>query len=972
VAANPPLLPMSNMRVKLLVLPYEERLCILCKERSTIADLKASVNHAISFYSVYQEFLSFCIIHLEIQIDGALYGIPDCYVLRDVATSKDTFVVSFVDQQNVCNRRGIHIPAQSVADIQFKKMTTTTSPVAPNQQCPISLRNPSPGPLDGHSTKKNHNRRGGGQPMPSAHQTNHHKRSRAGPAPHGDHGREYKERDDGNEAEDGGGGVSVPQRAELDVSRLNIEEIRHWARMYMGSSATVHPAYHCPFSQLVDRLSGKFPKLRAVANWESFLTEHCLLSVATTTKGKVVQCEAVATSSKKENRKKKRNKNSQNAAKVERTPNPFERTPNPQQNDSLSARGGGGGGGSGSGGGGVSGGGSGSLGVGGSGSVRGGGGPPSKSNANGNAPAVHPPPPSQKALHPVLQDLPLNESVVSGAVSKKKTAAVAEAAAPVVAPSHFQGVHAAKPPLRAAPPLVIGHHPAFSKKKSTPKDLPTTPDSPSDDDEVTESLRGSAFPTPKAKDSHSPAPKQPNDDGKTESEEKNHERPARGAVPDAEVAPKGSPKAAGSPPAAAEEMAESVEFYGDPKAIEFVRGHLEDILVRSYAALSTPDCGYVVLSELERAMKAHFRDSTPHELDPTDLDYVNFAQLMAMEFAASQSISVETVCCDRKLICLRRGEEYVPKTDKIKKHGKEWEPCPEIETYVVVSDKATGSRLGAEKARSPEAGGDGDAPQSVDSLDERIRESISYLARCNVVPRLGPTDIYWHIKLIHSECSIRTLEAEFNGHVDRMASRGQLPQQNSFDEIAIELKQNGISGPRLLEMRWSDWEMLHELYRFDRDHQDFVDEILCDFFFPFLTAELLQNELAAAGKSQFARHCMFDSERVRPKLTLCVDYGLFAPSYPILHYLVKLADLDDLERLLRLHPLLSVDEVVGEYSAMHIAAWRGKFKLLAMLTKYGGDPLRTNAQGETAFVAGKKHQPKLQWFYSEFPQYAPE
>lgn len=463
------------------------------------------------------------------------------------------------------------------------------------------------------------------------------------------------------------------------------------------------------------------------------------------------------------------------------------------------------------------------------------------------------------------------------------------------------------------------------------------------------------------------------------------------------------------------------DVFPEQEAVEFVQDHLQEILMKAYGALCTADCRYVVLHELERGMKNLFRDTTEYELDATDLNYVNFMQMLKMEMGKWDSISVEIVFCEKRLMSRKRGEQYMGKTDKIRKRGREYECCPEIETYVIIRDKAeklkevkgskgsnavsTGNPTDGDGGMSDEMKEDkvqddrdavngkvqkngkigksgkshkngrdekGAAAKGNEDLDEQIRESIAHLARCNVVHQMTPTDIYWHIKLIHSESAIRTLEAEFNNHRDGVMYRGSNVQQNSFDEIATELIQNGISGARILEMKWSDWEMLHELYRFDRDHQDFVDELIDDFFFPFTTAEMLSNELVVSEKNKFSRQCMFDSERIRSKLTLCVDYGLFATATPILHYLVKLADFDDCQRLLRLHKHLSVDEVVGEYSAMHIAAWRGKFKLLAELTQYGGDPLKINGQGETAFEAGQKHSQKLKWFYAEFPQYAPK
>jgi len=1038
------------MRVKLLVLPFEERLCILCKKGSTIGDLKANVLHAIQFYSIYKQFLVYCSIHLEIKIDGTTYGVPEGYILQECVTPNDTIVVSFVDQHSVQNRQGIHLRAQTPSTIQYRSMMSQ-SPNPMNQVNPsppnpmgVPSQNRSPEIVDPYSvqnTVQHQNQRNWGGPrynMPR------------GPRPD----RQEQKLDD-NEF--------VEKTREFDVSTVDIEEIKRWTQMYMASS-TAQPSYHCPFSQLVDRLSGKFPKLRAVNDWESFLIQHCLLSVAKTADGQVVQCEAV----KKEKRrnKKKEKKSKQNSSKPERSPNAQ------SQSNEMPSSGGG-----------------------------------ARKNANqSNGPS--------STLHPVLQNLPppkrsppsvpkqapkpnVNQHSVDPNTKTNEPSYVNAAKKPVensrvpnvqrlrpvdslkqtepVAKDTTNAVNTAntsnlantanstnntsghslisKPPLRANP-VVIGHVNFMNSKKKAAKEeveLPTTPESPTDDE--MSSVPTSAYPTPNVthkKLSHTPSPIT-----KLTIEEKTSETLSEVNI-DELKAPEVTPNATTHDSKdngleieredengmndAISETTENVNMTPDQSSVLFVQDHLREMLVKSYIVLGTPQCRYVVLHELEREMKSLFRDTTPHELDPTDLNYVNFMQLLMVESGKWDTISLEIVHCDRRLICLKRGEEYVPKTTRIKKHGREYDPCPEIETYVLIEDRKgddkgntvkdtedskdlenlenpTDSKGGdgggsggdddddAEdavgKKRDDENGdgvddkhdgdhgdgnGDGDTANGGDeskserakgtvngkandhrdddqNLDERIRQSIAHLARCNVVRRMDATDIYWHLKLIHSECGIRILEAEYNGH------HGRLPMHNSFDEIATEMLRDGIDGPKILEMKWSDWERMHDLYRFDRDHQDFVDELVEDFFFPFLTAESLSNELAVSGKNKFQRHCMFDSERVRPKLTLCVDYALFAPEMPILHYLVKLADYEDCERLLRLHTHLSVDEVMGEYSAMHIASWRGKFKLLSAMTRYGGDPLKVNAQGETALEAGAKHERKLEWYRSQFPQF---
>merc|ERR1719300_1101803 len=175
---------------------------------------------------------------------------------------------------------------------------------------------------------------------------------------------------------------------------------------------------------------------------------------------------------------------------------------------------------------------------------------------------------------------------------------------------------------------------------------------------------------------------------------------------------------------------------------------------------------------------------------------------------------------------------------KIRKHGREYEPCPEVETYVVIKDqtnedmddedededededgvdgvdevngkgksaennelKEDGDGIAVDKNRKNGRNGkddrdDRDGKKEMDGddkLDVQIKESIAHLTKCNVVREMTPKDIYWHIKMVHSECSIATLESEFNRNNGHYNGRQHREPQNSFDEVAEELLQNEI------------------------------------------------------------------------------------------------------------------------------------------------------------------------------------
>ena len=108
---------MSVMRIKLKILPYEEKLCILVNKNSTINDLKVKVFNAIQHYAIYKQYLEFCAIHLELQIDSDYYGIPEHYALKDCLTDNDTVIVKFVDNKDYQYRSSIHMKYQTKSDL---------------------------------------------------------------------------------------------------------------------------------------------------------------------------------------------------------------------------------------------------------------------------------------------------------------------------------------------------------------------------------------------------------------------------------------------------------------------------------------------------------------------------------------------------------------------------------------------------------------------------------------------------------------------------------------------------------------------------------------------------------------------------------------------------------------------------------------------------------------------------------------
>ena len=108
---------MSVMRIKLKILPYEEKLCILVNQNSTVSDLKAKVFNAIQHYVIYKQYLDFCTIHLELEIDGDCYGLPQHYVLKDCLTDNDIVIVKFIDNKDFQFRSSIHIKYQTKSDL---------------------------------------------------------------------------------------------------------------------------------------------------------------------------------------------------------------------------------------------------------------------------------------------------------------------------------------------------------------------------------------------------------------------------------------------------------------------------------------------------------------------------------------------------------------------------------------------------------------------------------------------------------------------------------------------------------------------------------------------------------------------------------------------------------------------------------------------------------------------------------------
>jgi len=815
------------MRVKLKVLPYEERLCILCKDNCTISDLKARVFHAIQFYSAYADYLSYCQIHLEIEISDASYGIPDHYLLKDCVTASDVFVVSFVDNQHLTNRQSIHVRFQTQSDIQ-KRRAMLNAQSSPDFTALNNAAN--------HKNQKNQQHQ--------QHQARHAASQQSQKKHAGNRGRDQTQTVNGH-------------------SNASMRDIRAWIDSFISGHGSVRQMCQFPYKEFTAQIEQRFPLLmqtlmasKQAPNWQTFLTQTCHVCIVQTSMGWMLQWDA-------------------GAKKVK--------------------------------------------------------GQQPQSQPQSRQPRAHPAPPHRPCPAPGL---------------KVQMRAVDREVKPTKPPLSAMNVHIPKEQSGQGQAQWQRRSKGKRKDKNAPKispsELPTTPESPvSDNDNDLHALRSSP-----------PANALSDEEKKGELKEKETEAEAE-YVPDEIV----------------DEPLETVDVEQQRiereqrAATQSVTELLPEILIECYQTLraNNADCRYVVLHELERAVKNKFRSSTPFELDLAELDYVNFRQMLTLHF---KLMRIAVIACDKRLMCTRTRTAYTnpysPKDAK-KLHL-------EVETYVAIGDIE--SEIESESANYRD-------------IDLQIAASIAQLQKCCVVQRMSGDNVFFHLKLLHSECSLRTLEAEMNGHSNGLGFQHGIAHAgyNSFDEMASELRDNNVGGAAILTMRWSDWELLHELDRFDRDHQDFVDDIVMDFFFPFRTAEALCRHLSnmraktdrERGANRETSSSLLSEEQLRSKMTLCVDYAMFAPapSAPILHRLVKLMDAEDMDRVLRLHKHVSVDEVVGEWSAMHIAAWRAKFKVLEVLTKYGGDPLKRNVKGETAFDAGDKFPAKLKWFYRQFPKYSP-
>ena len=120
---------MSVLRVKVKVLPYGEGLCILANENSTIDDVKAKIFNAVSYYPIYKQYLEFCTIHLELQINDESFGVPQHYALKDCLTEKDVIIASFVEHNDYKNRTSIHIKHQSKPDLMMRSNKNNMGPI---------------------------------------------------------------------------------------------------------------------------------------------------------------------------------------------------------------------------------------------------------------------------------------------------------------------------------------------------------------------------------------------------------------------------------------------------------------------------------------------------------------------------------------------------------------------------------------------------------------------------------------------------------------------------------------------------------------------------------------------------------------------------------------------------------------------------------------------------------------------------
>ncbi len=186
-----------------MIQPEGERLCILCPSNSTITELQGNVFHAVQLYTLYRDFLEYCTIHLELQIQNTTYAIPAHYILSECYEPSDTFIVTFVENQTFQTRQSIHMPYQTKSDItQLKHSQTQTL----SQNIIFNTLNP---PLPTHNLN-----------LSTANNTN-------------------------SDA--------------FDDGKSNISDIQKWVSNYVYTRGTLHAIYQAQYKQFMGELQSQFP-----------------------------------------------------------------------------------------------------------------------------------------------------------------------------------------------------------------------------------------------------------------------------------------------------------------------------------------------------------------------------------------------------------------------------------------------------------------------------------------------------------------------------------------------------------------------------------------------------------------------------------------------------------------------------------------------------------------------------------------
>eukprot|EP01084_Bolivina_argentea_P035021 64923_1 len=122
------------MRIKIVVLPQKEKLCVITQPNSSINELQQLTYTTLMKYPVYQILLVSCNLILELRTNNEDYAISGSYLVREVLRDKnDIIVAKFVSKSNNTFHKlqpqqiDPFITSQSVMKTMGNKIQTTTN-----------------------------------------------------------------------------------------------------------------------------------------------------------------------------------------------------------------------------------------------------------------------------------------------------------------------------------------------------------------------------------------------------------------------------------------------------------------------------------------------------------------------------------------------------------------------------------------------------------------------------------------------------------------------------------------------------------------------------------------------------------------------------------------------------------------------------------------------------------------------------